>query len=118
MWSTSDPIFAACGPVTLVTSLPEHKEREFQELASYIGFFSTAVWGIPEESPLHPRHFSTPVPGKVSKSRLLAGLRQAALDTLEATDNYPPERIMAIDQECRKHQVLTLSEVRERYGRK
>lgn len=97
---------------------PEQKELEFQELASYVSFFATYVWGIPEASPQHPSHFVTPVRGKISKSQLLAGLRQAARDTLEATENYLPEKIMAIDRECKKHQVLTLSEVRERYGHK
>ena len=97
---------------------PEQKELEFQELVSYVSFFATAVWGIPDESPLHPSHFVTPVRGKISKSQLLAGLRQAARDTLEATETYLPEKITALDQECNRHQVLTLSEVRERYGRK
>lgn len=97
---------------------PEQKEQEFQELVSYVSYFATAVWGIPEESPQHPRHFVTPVRGKISKSQLLAGLRQAARDTLEATETYLPERIMAIDQDCKKHQVLERSEIRERYGRK
>lgn len=97
---------------------PHQKELEFQELASYVSFFATSVWGISEESPQHPSHFVTPVRGKISKSQLLSGLRQAARDTLEATENYPAEKIMALDSECKKHQVLTISEVRERYGRK
>lgn len=91
---------------------------EFQELAAYVSFFASAVWGIPEESPLHPSHFATPVRGKIRKSQLLAGLRQAARDTLEATKNYPTEKIEPLDSACKKLQVLTLSTVRERYGRK
>jgi hypothetical protein len=101
-----------------MAKFPEHKEQEFQELVAYICFFTTAVWGVPEESPQHPRHFITPVRGKISKSQLLAGLRQAARDTLDSTKIYPPEKIIAIDKNCKRHQVLTLSEVRERYGQK
>jgi len=101
-----------------MAKFPEQKEQEFQELVSYVCFFATAILGIPEESPQHPRHFITPVRGKISKSQLLAGLRQAARDTLEATENYLQEKRMAVDRDCKRHQVLTLSEVTERYGRK
>ncbi len=101
-----------------MATFPDQKELEFQELASYVSFFATYVWGIPEESPLHPSRFVTPVRGKISKSQLLAGLKQAARDTLEETEKYLPEKVMAFDSECKKRQVLTLSEVRERYGRK
>ena len=101
-----------------MAKFPEQKELEFQELAGYVSFFATAVWGIPEESPQHPSHFVTPVRGKISKSQLLAGLKQAARDTLEATKNYSTEKIEALDSACKKCQVLTLSTVRERYGRK
>lgn len=97
---------------------PEQKEQEYQELVAYVSFFATAVWGIPKESPVYPSHFAIPVRGKISKSQLLAGLRQAARDTLEATENYSPEKITGLDNECKKNQVLTLSVVRERYGRK
>lgn len=96
---------------------PEQKEQEYQELVAYVSLFATAVWDIPKESPEHPSHFVTPVRGKISKSQLLAGLRQAARDTLEATKNYSIEKVEAFDCECKKHQALTLSEVRERYGR-
>lgn len=100
-----------------MAKFPEQKELEFQELAAYVSFFATAVLGISEESPLHPSHFATPVRGKISKSKLLAGLKQATRDTLEVTKNYSTEKIEALDSACKKCQVLTLSAVRERYGR-
>lgn len=101
-----------------MSKFPEQKEREFQELVSYVSLFATSVWGIPAESPLHPSHFVTPVRGKISKSQLLAGLQQAARDTIEAAQSFQPEQIAALDNECRIHHVLTLTEVRQRYGRK
>ena len=101
-----------------MAKFPEQKEQEYQELVAYVSFFASAVWGIPKDSPEHPSHFVTPVCGKISKSQLLAGLRQAARDTLEATGNYSPDKLEALDNECKKHQALTRSVVRERYGRK
>ncbi len=101
-----------------MAKMSEDKGREFQELSSYLNFFATAVWGIPEDDIRHPSHYLRPVPGKVSKSMLLAGLRQAVNDTIEATQDFSPEQVGTFDAACRKKLVLTLSEVRSRYWRK
>jgi len=101
-----------------MAKFPEEKELEFHELVSYVGFFATRVWGVPETAREHPSHFVTPVRGQISKSQLLFGLRQAARDTLEETEHYSEQKIAALDSEFAANNFLTISQVRERYGRK
>lgn len=94
---------------------PEN-EIEFQELSAYVGFFATAVWGVPESAPQHPSHNLEVIPGKVSKSQRLAGLRQAARDTVEASQDLSAEQVAVIDSACKQRQIVTLSEIRTRYS--
>ena len=96
---------------------PEN-EREFEELAAYVSLFATVVWGIPETEPHHPSHHMGVMPGEVTKSQRLTGLRQAARDTIEASQDFTPEQVAAFDAACRDKQVIALSEVRQRYSPK
>lgn len=91
------------------------KEREFDELASYVGFYATNVWKVPYDAPAHPSRFLAQ--GKFTKLQLLAGLRQAANDTVEDSARYSPEQVAELDRQCVANNVLTLSEVRRRYSR-
>jgi hypothetical protein len=97
--------------------MSQANEKEFEELASYVNFYATHVWHVPSDAREHPSHFLTPVPGKVTKSQLLAGLRQAANDTVEDAAHLTAEEITALDDACRANDVLTLSEVRRRFSR-
>jgi hypothetical protein len=97
--------------------MSQANEKEFEELASYVNFYATHVWQVPPSAHEHPSHFLTPVPGKVTKSQLLAGLRQAANDTVEDAAHLTAEEIAALDEACRANDVLTLSEVRRRFSR-
>jgi hypothetical protein len=101
-----------------MSKMSDEKNREFEELSSYIGFFATAVWNVAENSANHPSRNLMAAPGKASKSQLLSGLRQAANDTIEATQHFKFDQIAAFDYACREQRVLTLSEVRRRYWRR
>lgn len=101
-----------------MANMSPEREKEFQELSQYLIFFGTAVLGIPEGHNTHPRHYLTPVPGKITKSQLLSGLRQAANDTIESTQDFTPEQVAEIDASCQRQGVLTLSEIRRRYWRR
>jgi hypothetical protein len=90
-------------------------EREFDELASYVGFYATNVWNVPYDVPTHPSRFL--IQGKFTKSQLLVGLRQAANDTVDDSARYSPEQVAKFDRQCVTANVLTLSEVRRRYSR-
>lgn len=85
-------------------------EKEFEELSSFFCFYMAHVWHMPVDA-------SVPVPvrGKVTKSQLLEGLRQAANDTA-ADDSLTAEAIAALDEACRANGVLTFSELRRRYS--
>ena len=95
--------------------MSQANEVEFNELASYVGFFATHVRKIAIEEPSHPSHFLSS--GKFTKSQLLTGLRQAANDTIEAFSSASPQKIMALDNACRDSGVLTFTEVRRRFSR-
>lgn len=101
-----------------MSKMSDEREKELSELCAYISFYATAVMGVPENSPQHPSHFMHPVPGRMSKSQLLSGVRQATNDTIEDAQHFSPERVAAIDNACNERKVLTLSEIRRRYWRK
>ncbi|MGB0219759.1 MAG: hypothetical protein ACPGJF_10540 [Sinimarinibacterium flocculans] len=91
-------------------------EREFEELAGYVGFFATTIWGVAETSSSHPSRHLGAIPGKVTKSQRLSGLRQAARDTAEASRDFSLEQVAALDAACEERQLITLTEVRRRYS--
>ena len=93
-------------------------EQEFAELSAYVSLFATLVWGIPASSSSHPSHHMAVIPGKVSKSQRLSGLRQAANDTIEATQDLSPDKVAEIDAAFKDHHALTLTEARRRYWSK
>jgi hypothetical protein len=93
-------------------------EQEFADLSAYVSLFSTLLRGIPESSDIHPSHHMDVIPGEVSKSQRLAGLRQATNDTIEATRDFTPAQVAAVDAAFRARKVITLSEVRRRYWSK
>ena len=61
--------------------------------------------------------FAFSVIGKITKSQLLTGLRQATNDTIEAFSSASPQKIVALDNACRDNDVLTFTEVRRRFSR-
>jgi hypothetical protein len=96
--------------------MSQANETEFNELAAYIAFYATHVWRVSLDSPTHPSRFLET--DKFTKSQLLAGLRQAANDTVEDSSQYSLEQVTAFDDACKANQVLTLSEIRRRFSRK
>lgn len=98
--------------------MSSENEQEFADLLAYVSLFATLVWGIPESAVSHPSHHMEVIPGKVSKSQRLAGLRQAANDTIEATQDFTPAQVAAVDAAFQDRKVVTLSEVRRRYWSK
>ena len=98
-----------------MSRISSDNEQEFEQLAAYIGFFATAVWGVQPSSPQHPSHHLGLVPGKITKSQRLAGLRQAARDTAEASQSFSAEQVATVDAACKQHHLITLTEVKARY---
>ena len=96
--------------------MSQANEVELNELIGYVPFWFSYVEKVPPDAFAHFSHALTS--GEVTKSQLLAGLRQAANDTIEASSHYSPQQVLALDEACRAHEVLTLSEVRQRFSRR
>lgn len=96
--------------------MPPEREREYNELLGYVGFFATAVWQISLISEVHPANVSKGIVQQFGKSKAFVGLRQAANDTVEATSHWNSEAKAAIDEACRAAGVISLSEVTRRYS--
>lgn len=92
------------------------REKEYQELYSYLDFYMTHVKGIAPHSPLSLASVSAGIIEKYGKSKALVGLRQAVNDTLEELHGRPSEYIAILDDSLRKAGVLTASEIRRRYA--
>ena len=92
------------------------REREFDALLAYVGFFATHVLRIGPDADIHPGRTIERIAGTHGKSKALAGLRQAANDTVEEASNWSAEARTALDEALRNAGVITLSEVARRYA--
>lgn len=92
------------------------REREFEELLAFVGFYATHVRGTDPASPSHVSAVVQNIVEKFGKSKALVGLRQAANDTVEATTNLSAEEVARLDSALRAKGIITLSEVRHRYS--
>lgn len=92
------------------------REREYNELLSYMEVFATAVWQIDPASGTHPANVIKGIVQQFGKSKALVGLRQAANDTVEATSPWNSEARAVFDEACRAAGVITLSEITRRYA--
>jgi hypothetical protein len=97
--------------------MPKLSPSEYQELKSFLGFFSERFFNTaglaPERRPL------SLVESMESKApaRAAEGLRMAINDCLEMSSRWKPDRVRALDAELRQHKLVTLSELRRRYSR-
>ena len=90
---------------------------EFEELAAFLTFFfdnyMTAGEPIPPE--VHPLRVLLQTAERAPK-RALIGLKMALGDCLELAAHWPPQKVKAADDALRDRDLLTLSELRRRYG--
>jgi hypothetical protein len=70
--------------------IPE-RETEYDDLLAYVGHFATVVWKISPAADIHPANTLEKVVEQFGKSKALAGLRQAANDTIEDAKNWGSE---------------------------
>jgi hypothetical protein len=92
------------------------REKEYQELYSYLDFYMTNVNRIASDSHLSLASVSAGIIEKYGKSKALIGLRQAVNDTIEDLSSRPAEYIAILDDALREAGVLSASEVRRRYA--
>jgi hypothetical protein len=92
------------------------REAEFCSLLAYISFFATNVWQISPDADIHPAHTINQIVGTYGRSNALAGLRQAANDTVEETNNWNAQARAILDDALKDAGVITLSEVSRRYA--
>jgi len=92
------------------------REREFEELSSYLDFYSTHVSEIDPADPIHPTNVGKWVVAEFGRSKALEGLKQAVNDTVEELSGRPAEYVNRLDAALREKGLLTLSEVRRRYA--
>jgi hypothetical protein len=92
------------------------REKEYQELYSYLDFYMTNVNGIAPNSQLNLANVSAEIIKKFGKSKALVGLRQAVIDTIEDLHGRPTEYIAILDDALSKAGALTASEIRRRYA--
>ncbi|WP_130618474.1 hypothetical protein [Dyella amyloliquefaciens] len=93
------------------------REREFDELRAYLGFYATCMLGIDPASATHPINELARIVEDFGRSRALEGLRQAANDTIEDAARFSPAEMEAIDGKFRSAGVVTVSEIRRRYSK-
>lgn len=98
--------------------MSEAREKEFEELSSFLEFYSTKVTGIDREDRIHPSNVLVKIIDKFGKSKALEGLKQAINDTIEDSLELTSSQVSEIDVELSKEKLVTLSELRVRYFKK
>lgn len=91
------------------------KEKEFEELALFIEYYSTNWLGIARGDETHPSNVLSNIVEKLGKSRALQGLKQAINDSIEDTLDLDPEKARELDEELASEDIGTLSVLRKRY---
>jgi hypothetical protein len=92
------------------------RESEYNELLGYVELFANAVWQIDPTSAVHPANVIKGIVQQFGKSKALAGLRQAANDTVEETRIWNSEARIVLDEAFRAAGVVTLSEITRKYS--
>lgn len=98
------------------TAMTPEREREFEELLAYVGHFATVVWKVDAAAEIHPAKTIQRAVEQFGKSKVLAGLRQAANDTIEDTNNWSLEAMSDADAAFRSAGIVTVSEITRRYS--
>ena len=92
------------------------REREYEELLSYIGLFATVVYQLDPTSSAHPSNAIEEIIRQFGKSKALVRLRQAANDTVEKASSWNLEARAIADDGFRAAGVVILSEITRRYA--
>jgi len=92
------------------------REREYNELLSYVAFFATVVWKIDPAAAMHPRLAIEEIVRQYGKSKALIGLRQAVNDTVEETRDWNQQARTMLDEGLTAAGLVTLSEISRRYS--
>ena len=92
------------------------REREYEELSAFLGFYCTNILGIDPSSPSHPAKVGRQIVEEFGKSGALEGLRQAVNDMVEEMSDLAPETISKLDADLRAAGIVTASEVRRRHA--
>lgn len=92
------------------------REREYDELLAYVGHFATVVWKVNPTADIHPVRTIEKIVEQFGKSKALAGLRQAANDTIEETNNWSREAKSDVDKAFKSAGIVTVSEIARRYS--
>jgi hypothetical protein len=100
------------------TSLSADDEREYEELAVFIGAYATRFWGFAPAHPLNPANVSRESEAMFGKVKALAGLRQAVNAMLEESQDLEPGQVEQFDAQLRDLGGIGLSELRERNARR
>lgn len=100
------------------SAMSSEREAEFSELSAFLRLYCTDVKGIAPDNRIHPSNVLEDLVARYGKSRAFEGLKQAIGDTIEETQHLPPEKVNLLDQHCKDHNVVTLSQLRARYWSK
>lgn len=98
-----------------IAMTPE-REKEYEELLGYVCFFATVIWKIDPASNIHPAKTMEEITRQFGKSKALAGLRQAANDTIEQTSNWNLKTRVIVDKGFKAAGMITVSEIARRYS--
>lgn len=98
--------------------LSSEREAEFLELSAFLRLYCTDVNGIAPDDPVHPSNVLDGFVVRYGKLRAFEGLKQAIGDKVEETQHLSQEKVSMLDQHCREHSVITLSQLRARYWSK
>ena len=101
----------------MLPALSTQDEREYQELAAFIGAYATRFWGFGPEHPLNPANVNRESESLFGRAKALAGLRQAVNAMIEESQDLEPGQLAEFDDELRAAGSVTLSELRERNAR-
>lgn len=92
------------------------REKEFEELLAYVGYFATVVWQIDPASHVHPANVIAGIVQQFGKSKALIGMRQAANDTIEEASEWSAKARAIADEGFRAAGVVPVSEIIRRYS--
>ena len=91
------------------------REREFRELSAFIDFYSSNVQKIDPANSIHPTNVLKQIADEFGRSKALEGLRQATNDVIEELSGKPTD-VVSIDSSLQSLGLVTVSELRRRYG--
>lgn len=92
------------------------REQEYAELTAFVDFYSTIVLRIDPSSAIHPTNVGLRIAAEHGRSRALAGVKMAVNDIVGALQSLSLEGVQLFDAAAQERNLLTLYEIRRRYG--